>query len=63
MIYTMVLKTVSIHMDKKNDNEHYRSSNSVLLYFLEQMQVSGVNVNVILLSQFPAKLSYISGIW
>lgn len=36
MICTVVFKIVSIHMDKKGDNEHYHSSNTVLLYFQEK---------------------------
>lgn len=39
VICTVVFKIVSIHMDKKGDNEHYHSSNTVLLYFQEKKNV------------------------
>lgn len=59
MAYTVILKMVSIHMDKKGDNEHYHSSNTIWLYFLGRTGASGENVNILLLSQVLAKLSKI----
>lgn len=61
MACTVILKMVSIHTDQKGDNEHYHSANTIWLYFLGRTGVSGENVNILPLSQFPAKLSKIWG--
>lgn len=60
MACAVILKMVSVHMDKKGDNEHCHSSDTIWLFFLGSFGVSGENVNILLLSQFTAKLSKIS---